>query len=171
MNAKINITYRDKDGSIIDNPIEGQSAYSPETKKLYVYNDGEWKMVTGETNLGITMYDLNKQIIAQMGVLEGIPREEAHLRITDMAAVSQNTYFMLLCRDINYYTLFKLDKDNSGLCNIASEVFECAEEIGAIKSAEGVEGGAVEIWVHPVDGDPVVMYLFPYDQGVVECTL
>ena len=171
MNAKIKITYRDKDENIIDNPVEGQSAYSPETKKLYVYNEGEWKIVTGETNFGMTIYDLNKQIIAQMGVLEGIPREEAHLRITDMAAVSQNTYFMLLCRDINYYTLFKLDKDNSGLCNIASEVFECAEEIGAIKSAEGVESGAIEIWVHPVDGDPIAMYLFPYDAGVIECTL
>lgn len=171
MNAKINITYRDKDGNIIDNPIEGQSAYSSETKKLYVYSEGEWKMVTGETNLGITIYDLNKQIIAQMGILEGIPREEAYLRITDMAAVSQNTYFMLLCRDINYYTLFKLDKDNSGLSNIASEVFECAEDVGAIKSVEGVEGGAIEIWVHPVDGDPVAMYLFPYDVGVIECTL
>ena len=52
MNAKINITYRDKDGNIIDNPVEGQSAYSPETKKLYVYNEGEWKMVTGESNFG-----------------------------------------------------------------------------------------------------------------------
>lgn len=171
MNAKIKITYRDKDNNIIVNPKEGELGYSPETEKLYVYKDGQWELIKGESNLGITMYDLNKQIIAQMGVLEGIPREEAHLRITDMAAVSQNTYFMLLCRDINYYTLFKLDKDNSGLCNIASEVFECAEDIGAIKSVEGVEGGAIEIWVHPVDGDPVAMYLFPYDAGVIECTL
>ena len=170
MNAKINITYRDKDGNIIDNPIEGQSAYSPETKKLYVYSEGEWKMVTGETNFGMTMYDLNKQIIAQMGVLEGMAREQAHLLITDTVATSEQIYFMLLCRDINYYTLFKLDKDNSGLCNVASEVFECAEDIGALKSVESVEG-AIEIWVHPTDKDPLAMYLFPYDAGVIECTL
>lgn len=171
MNAKIKITYRDKDGNIIVNPKEGELGYSPETEKLYVYKDGQWELIKGESNLGITMYDINKQIISQMGELEGIAREEAHLLITDTIATSGQTYFMLLCRDINYYTLFKLDKDNSGLCNIASEVFDCAEEIGAIKSAEGVEDGAIEIWVHPVDGDPVAMYLFPYDVGVIECTL
>ena len=170
MNAKINITYRDKDEHIIDNPIEGQSAYSPETKKLYVYSEGEWKMVTGETNFGMTIYDINKQIISQMGELEGIAREEAHLLITDTVATSGQTYFMLLCRDINYYTLFKLDKDNSGLCNVASEVFDCAEDIGALKSVESVEG-AIEIWVHPIDEEPLAMYLFPYDAGVIECTL
>lgn len=171
MNANINITYRDKDGNIITNPQEGDKAYSPETKKVYMYANNKWNMLDSDVNLGMTIYDFNKQIIAQMGILEGVPREEAHLRITDMAAVSQNTYFMLLCRDINYYTLFKLDKDNSGLCNIASEVFECVEEIGAIKSVEGVEGGAIEIWVHPVYDEPLAMYLFPYDAGVIECTL
>ena len=77
---------------------------------------------------------------------------------------------MLLCREENYYTLFKLTRDNSGLANIASEVFECVEDIGAIKSVEPVDG-AIEIWAHPVDGDPVAMYLFPYDAGVIECTL
>ena len=170
MNAKINITYRDKDGNIIVDPKEGDISVSPETQKLYTYKNGQWEMIKGETNLGMTMYDLNKQIIAQMGVLEGMAREQAHLLITDTVATSGQTYFMLLCRDINYYSLFKLDKDNSGLCNVASEVFDCAEDIGALKSVESVEG-AIEIWVHPIDDEPLAMYLFPYDMGVIECTL
>ena len=170
MNAKIKITYRDKDGNIIVDPKEGDISVSPETQKLYTYKNGQWEMIKGETNLGMTMYDLNKQIIAQMGVLEGMAREQAHLLITDTVATSGQTYFMLLCRDINYYTLFKLDKDNSGLCNVASEVFDCAEDIGALKSVESVEG-AIEIWVHPIDDEPLAMYLFPYDMGVIECTL
>lgn len=171
MNAKIKITYCDENGNEILNPTEGQKAFSPQTKKLYCFTNGEWKLLEGDINLGMTIYDLNKQVISQMGVLEGTAREEAHLHITDMAACSNNTYFMLLCREMNYYTLFKLDKDNSGLCNIASEVFDCVEDIGAIKSVEDVDGGAIEIWAHPVDGDPVAMYLFPYDAGVIECTL
>lgn len=171
MNAKIKITYCDENGNEILNPIEGQKAFSPQTKKLYCFTNGEWKLLEGDINLGMTIYDLNKQVISQMGVLEGTAREEAHLRITDMAACSNNIYFMLLCREMNYYTLFKLDKDNSGLCNIASEVFDCVEDIGAIKSVEDVDGGAIEIWAHPIDGDPVAMYLFPYDAGVIECTL
>ena len=171
MNAKIKITYCDENGNEILNPTEGQKAFSPQTKKLYCFTNGEWKLLEGDINLGMTIYDLNKQVISQMGVLEGTAREEAHLHITDMAACSNNTYFMLLCREMNYYTLFKLDKDNSSLCNIASEVFDCVEDIGAIKSVEDVDGGAIEIWAHPVDGDPVAMYLFPYDAGVIECTL
>ena len=170
MNAKIKITYVDENGNEIINPVEGQKAFSPQTKKLYTYTDGNWKLMEGDINLGMTMYDLNKQIISQMGVLEGEPRENAHLCITHMADVSNSTYFMLLCREENYYTLFKLTRDNSGLANIASEVFDCVEDIGAIKSVEPVDG-AVEIWAHPVDGDPVAMYLFPYDAGVIECTL
>ena len=170
MNAKIKITYRDKDNNIIVNPKEGELGYSPETEKLYIYKDGQWELIKGETNLGLTMYDINKQIISQMGTLEDTAREEAHLLITDTVATSGQTYFMLLCRDINYYTLFKLDKDNSGLCNVASEVFECTEDIGVLKSVESVEG-AIEIWVHPTDKDPLAMYLFPYDAGVIECTL
>ena len=171
MNAKIKITYCDENGNEILNPVEGQKAFSPQTKKLYCFTNGEWKVLEGNVNLGMTIYDLNKQVISQMGILEGAAREEAHLHITDMATRSNNTYFMLLCRDINYYTLFKLNKDNNGLCNIANEVFECVEDIGAIKSVESVEGDAIEIWVHPVDEDPIVMYLFPYDAGVIECTL
>jgi hypothetical protein len=170
MNAKIKINYMDENGNVIENPVEGQKAYSPETKKLYVYTKDEWKMITGETNLGMTLYDVNKQVISQMGILEGEERETAHLCITHAASIANQTYFMLLCREMNYYTLFKLDKDNSGLCNIASEVFDCAEDIGAIKSVEPVDG-AIEIWVHPVYEEPVAMYLFPYDAGVIECTL
>ena len=171
MNAKIKITYCDENGNEILNPVEGQKAFSPQTKKLYCFTNGEWKVLEGNVNLGMTIYDLNKQVISQMGILEGAAREEAHLHITNMATRSNNTYFMLLCRDINYYTLFKLNKDNNDLCNIANEVFECAEDIGAIKSVESVDGDAIEIWVHPVDSDPIVMYLFPYDAGVIECTL
>ena len=171
MNAKIKITYCDENGNEILNPVEGQKAFSPQTKKLYCFTNGEWKVLEGNVNLGMTIYDLNKQVISQMGILEGAAREEAHLHITDMATRSNNTYFMLLCRDINYYTLFKLNKDNNDLCNIANEVFECAEDIGAIKSVESVDGDAIEIWVHPVDSDPIVMYLLPYDAGVIECTL
>ena len=171
MNAKIKITYCDENGNEILNPVEGQKAFSPQTKKLYCFTNGEWKVLEGNVNLGMTIYDLNKQVISQMGILEGTVRKEAHLRIIDMATRSNNTYFMLLCRDINYYTLFKLNKDNNGLCNIASEVFDCVEDIGAIKSVEDVDDGAIEIWAHPVDGDPVAMYLFPYDAGVIECTL
>lgn len=168
MKSKIRLNYYDDKGNLIENPTEGQIGFCKETQKTYIYSNGEWN--AANANMGITMYDLNKQIIAQMDILEGEARENARCLITDTTAASNQTYFMLLCRDLNYYTLFKLDKNNSGLCNIASEVFDCVEDIGAIKSVEAVPE-AIEIWAHPVYGDPVVMYLFSYDAGVIECTL
>ena len=121
-------------------------------------------------NLQINLYDMNKQIMSQMPALADEALETAHLLITDTTATSGATYFMLLCREINYYTIFKLERDNSGLANIASEVFECVNNIGTLKSVETVEG-AIEIWVHPEDEEPMAMYLFPYDMGVIKCTL
>ena len=169
MNSKIKITYCNDSGEEITNPVEGQKAYSPQTRSLYVYKNGEWELITGDMNLGMTTYDLNKQIISQLGVLEGNELTEARDRLTNFVNDTNNKFYMLLCRDINYYTLFEIDNGDNTLDSFANEVFYCVEEIGAVKSVDGVEG-AIEIWVHPIDGEPLVMYLFTYDMGVIKCT-
>jgi hypothetical protein len=173
MNAKVRITYRDKDNNEILNPTDGEKAYSPETKKLYQWSAdaGEWKLIDGDINLGMTTYDLNKQIIGQMDVLDAEGLTAAANTLTTYAKASDNIYHMLLCRDINYYTIFKIDILNEEVEGFGEVVLDCATDIGAIKSVDNTEDGAIEIWVHPVDNEPVVMYLFPYDAGVVECTL
>lgn len=176
MNAKIKLTYRDKNGNIIVNPTDGELAYSPETSRLYKWSAaaGDWELVNGDVNLGMTTYDLNKQIIAQMGVLDEEGMEKARNSLTNLVMDTNQRYYMLLCRDINYYTLFYVYKDlviPPDLNHFAYEVIDCIHDIGAIKSVEPVPGDALEIWAHPVIGDPVAMYLFPYDAGVVECVL
>lgn len=176
MNAKIKITYRDKDGNEILNPIDGQKAYSPETSKLYQWsaNAGEWKIIDGDINLGMTTYDLNKQIIAQIDVLDEEGMKKAHDTLTNLVIDTSQKYYMLLCRELNYYTLFYVYKDlvvPPNLNHFSYDVIDCVHDIGAIKSVESISDGAVEIWAHQVCGDPVVMYLFPYDAGVIECTL
>ena len=176
MNAKINITYRDKNNMIITDPKDGEMSYSPETQKLYKWSAaaGEWKMIEGDINIGMTSYDLNKQIISQMGILDEVALAKAFNDLDEYAANSDATYFMLLCRDINYYTIFKVNREeeiSDTLETFSAEVIDCVLDVGAIKSVESVPGDAFEIWAHPVDGDPVAMYLFPYDVGVIECTL
>lgn len=173
MKAKINITYKDKDGNIIIDPTENEVAYSPETKQLYKFTNNEWKMIKPEGGLNLSTYDLNKQIIAQMENIE--INEDAMLKakqtIQAFGYSKGNYYYMLLCRDINYYTLFHNSKDPMVWEDVncfADEVIDCVHDIGAIKSVEE-ENGAIEIWVHPVNGEVMAMYLFPYDQGVIEC--
>ena len=171
MNAKIKITYRDKDGNIIENPEEGQLAHSPETQKLYKYTNGKWEMVTGDAGLNLNMYDLNKQIIAQLPALDEHGVQQARTDILNFFQDIEQEYYMLLSRDIHYYTLFHiLDEPKEPISCILDEAWACAEYIGDIKSVSREEG-AIEIWVQPRDewSEPLVMYLFGYDQGVVEC--
>ena len=121
-------------------------------------------------NIQMNIYDLNKQLISQFACFGKEQMSEAKETINFYGKEANNEYYMLLCRDINYYTLFNINPDASTLENFGGLVLECATDIGAIKAVERVEG-AIEIWAHPIDGEPLAMYLFPYDTGVIKCTL
>ena len=168
MNAKVKITYRDKDGNIIVNPKEGELGYSPETEKLYVYKDGQWELIKGESNLGITMYDINKQIINQMPVLTDEQIAEAKLSLIHCIKETENEYYMLLCKEISYYTLFHI-VDYLTEPNIYDEIIDCVQNLGDIKSIELIDNSVIEIWFQPKDDEAKVMYFFAYDAGVIEC--
>lgn len=120
-------------------------------------------------NFEMNLYDVNKQIIAQLADLDEASLEYSKNEIIAPYLQEQNNeFYMLLCRDVNYYTLFQ--NVNQG-CSMAKEIIECAKDIGIIKSVDQNENSAIEIWVQPIDGEPIVMYLFPYDGGVIKCTL
>ena len=121
-------------------------------------------------NLQMNLYDLNKQIISQMPTLD---EDGINLALMIIAAYIKNTenkYYMLLCKDINYYTLFNISTTITEPY-ACEEVLACAGDLGVLKSVEVNDNDAVEIWVQDEQGEAMVMYLFPYDAGVVECTL
>jgi hypothetical protein len=118
--------------------------------------------VNGGINL--SLYEMNKQVISQLPEIEDI----AVLTPIRKYKNKDGKYFMLLCRDLNYYTLFVIDLESD--VRIEQEVLECLKELGTIKSVEEFEDkNLVEIWVQPEDSDPVVMYFFNYDRGVIPC--
>ena len=118
--------------------------------------------VNGGMNL--SLYEMNKQVISQLPEIEDI----AVLTPIRKYKNKDGKYFMLLCRDLNYYTLFVIDLESD--VRIEQEVLECLKELGTIKSVEEFEDkNLVEIWVQPEDSDPVVMYFFNYDRGVIPC--
>ena len=118
--------------------------------------------VNGGMNL--SLYEMNKQVISQLPEIEDI----AVLTPIRKYKNKDGKYFMLLCRDLNYYTLFVIDLESD--VRIEQEVLECLKELGTIKSVEEFEDkNVVEIWVQPEDSDPVVMYFFNYDKGVIPC--
>lgn len=77
-------------------------------------------------------------------------------------------YYMLLCRELNYYTVFQ--RQFTGLEDFGDVVIECLENLGNIKSIEVTEDKtAIEAWIVNSDNEAHVVYLFNYDQGVIIC--
>ena len=158
--------------SDIEMPSHGQTVWCSSEDKCYRYDAIEgWQEVPedGSTEIGMNMYDINKQIIAQLSPIDEedmvvVKREIIRKYCDQMKA----EYYMLLCRDINYYTVFRMD------IKLADETIEdvlvdCANYIGAIKSIGFTEDEqALELWMTNEE-DTYAAYFFPYDQGVIVC--
>ena len=122
-------------------------------------------------NIQMNMYDLNKQFMSQLATLSDEDLENSREVIRKYFQTQQNEYYMLLCKDISYYTLFHINNKITEPA-AADEVIECIKCIGAVKAVDLTEGeSAIEIWVQEDGRDPMVMYLFTYDTGVIECAL
>ena len=156
----------------ITEPYAGQTVWCSTEDKVYRYDPIEgWQYIPDdeETSIGVSMYDINKQIIAQLSPIDEedmvvVKREIIRKYCDQMKA----EYYMLLCRDINYYTVFRID------IKLADETIEdvlvdCANYIGAIKSIGFTEDEqALELWMTNEE-DTYAAYFFPYDQGVIVC--
>lgn len=155
----------------ITEPYAGQTVWNESDQAAYRWDPIEgWEIMPEDSTettseVGMSIYDINRQIIHQM---PGLTSDEIHECIKSVTRVideSMNRFYMLLCRDINYYTVFM--RDSSAEEMIENVVIECAEYIGQIKSIE-YRSGAVEIWVSTQD-NTYAMYFFPYDGGVEIC--
>ena len=129
----------------------------------------EEEKVVANGNLQMNIYELNKQLISQMANLTDEDLVNSKQLIKDYFQEQGNRFYMLLCKDINYYTLFEIVEDTWVQPAAADEVIECIKEIGTVKSIDRTEDGAIEIWAQPDESDPLAMYLFPYDAGVIQC--
>jgi len=77
-------------------------------------------------------------------------------------------YYMLLCKDYNYYTVFEY-KSGCGE-SFVYVVLDIIKSLGNIHSIEINGDGILEIWIAPNDDENQEIYaffLFPYDNGVV----
>ena len=115
--------------------------------------------------LQVDLYSLNKQMVSQLPVFENTKERLEEFKKDNVK------YYMLLCRELNYFTLFHIDETAPKEDVFVDVVIECANDIGVIKSAAETDDGAFEIWVTNTDGESFVMYLFDYDMGVVHCQL
>jgi hypothetical protein len=147
--------------------VDGTLIYEESTQKFYVLQEGVFKpCLPPEANISMTAYELNKQIITQLPNINNEDMVRGLEEINEFIDEMKNVYYMLLCKELSYYTVFvHTGLSGERLCDV---VVECAGNVGCVKSIERNEHGAIEIWVSKNE-DSYAMYFFPYDGGIVTC--
>lgn len=145
-------------------PQNGEVAYAEDTKEFFVYRDG-WELmeITPNTEINLSLYDMNKQIISQLPALSSF--EEIIAEIDAFVKETLNTHYMLYGKEISYFTIFQRCFDYTE--TVGEAVIDCLKNVGIIKSIE-LTDGAFEIWVTDDNRNSTCLYLFPYDSGIVK---
>jgi hypothetical protein len=148
------IRYTPQEGEIMQNTVDG---------KFYIWHDDSWALINvDDSGINMGLYDMNKQIISQLPELTDL--EDKHYTINNLHAKFNNFYYMMYGKEISYFTLFKIIEPQY----FGSEVIDCLKNVGIIKAIDFTEAqDAIEIWVENENG-PTCLYLFPYDNGVVQ---
>ena len=150
------IRYEPQDGEIVINTVDDG---------YYIYKDGNWMKINVENSgLNLGLYDLNKQIIAQLPILSDEELSNKKTVINQLHEKFNNEYYMLYGKEISYFTLFKIANSKF----FGDEVIECLNNVGDVKCIDMTEpGDAIEIWIQSDMQEVTCLYLFPYDTGLV----
>lgn len=151
-------------------PTAGQMVYCSSDEKCYRFDPvNGWEVVEMNGGISMSAYDINKQVIGQLEILDEETMEEKKKAIRALCDEFKHQFYMLLCRELNYYTVFYLNA-HLAIETVEDMVVECAQDIGNIKAIDKTEDGcAIEIWVTNEDNETYVMYFFPYENGVIVC--
>lgn len=115
---------------------------------------------------GITVYDLNKSIVSKELLFDWDNQEKKYnLEMGMLQWLSQHddNFFLLYSKELNYFTLFI----KSGTQINIDEVFECIKNAGDFISAD-YSDDRVEIWVRTETNPAALMYLLPFENGIVK---
>ena len=131
----------------------------------------EEAMIDESGNIGMSLYDVNKNFLADQPALSQDELTASLKVIEDYVfdTYKNSTYFMLLCKELSYYTVFVRDSESS--TNILTdEVLNCLQWIAKdILSIElNTTNNTPEIWIRTPEEEVVCMYLFNYDNGVID---
>lgn len=123
-----------------------------------------------KNSISLNTYEINKQIISQLPNLDKAGYQEAKRKIRHYINSNTNTYYMLLCTDLHYYTVMVKDLDNAKKEDtFENVVIDCVRTLGKVKTVEfDSTSNAIEIWLKHEE-EIFVMYFFGYDGGVEKC--
>ena len=132
---------------------KGELVFVTDKNQCMMYDGEQWveiqeeMKVQGTSNIELTTYDLNKQIISQMPILEDWTESEKILNAFTKKSIHSD--YLLLCKDISYYTIFQKSSDIFvHFSSFGEAVLTCASDIGDIIAVDYMDAtNTVEIWV------------------------
>lgn len=150
---------------------EGQLAVVEENHTVYEYKDKKWsKKDLSANGEKLTLYGLNKLIIPQMPTLTEETIEKKKEIINEFVEKVKGSYYMLLGRELNYYTFFAINSKAED--RISNELIDCLSNLGEIKSIDLVcnnDEPTLECWVCDENKNASVLYFFDWTEGTIEC--
>ena len=118
-------------------------------------------------NVSMSLYDINKGLVNQLSPCTEERIEEIKQEINDEFQNLNNEYFMLLCKELSYYTVLRKQPDETNdFKDLGTAVISLAQEMDKDIMAGDKFEGRYEIWLKDEE-DSNCFILFPYDQGVV----
>ena len=121
--------------------------------------------VTKEIDTGLSMYEINKNLMKEEKPLDPIAINIAIKNAADGILSSFKKYWMLLCRERNDYTVFIITGSNK----LEDELKETILNRGKLLDISQQEDGNFEIWIRdPETEENFVYYLFDYTFGIIE---
>ena len=113
------------------------------------------------------LYTFNKQLMENMPAQN---ENETNQIVRNYFLAREHNYYMLLCHEARDYTVFHLESRFSAE-KATNELETCMKNRGIVQSVEETEDKqALEIWIKN-NNESFCYYLFPYDEGVIDCGL
>ena len=157
---------REENGAYFVEPEEYENLLEMLKQNNEVEKAFEIKEDESAPQVEVSLYELNQMMVAQMPDMEQDTMKENFIK---WYQENKASYFMFLCRELSYYTLFHLGLDsNSKEEKFWTEVYETCAYVGDIKMMEVDTNGALAVWMNWNNEGYHCFYLFPYDEGVVE---
>jgi hypothetical protein len=115
----------------------------------------------------LSIYDLNKSAFGSLPAYDLFKINELQDRINDWEKA--NSYFMLLCNDIKYYTVLRRTQHKRAeFPDLGQAVTGLLLERDYTIQADDIADDYFEIWIKDTKTNEVYMFaLFPYDWGVI----
>ena len=117
-------------------------------------------------NPKMTLYDMSKQVVKTLPPLITYTELEPCKKI--LRKFKKLGYFMLMCREDNYYTVIRVRKANNP-DKFEDLIIELLQQYGDIKDIDyDSDKESLECWVQK-DNEVKMFKLFNYSWGVLEC--